>query len=274
MTIHHPMCEASTPFGAPMVAPPALKDEAEEVHQFLKSVRAKEPAVSMADLWVLASMYALSSLGGPLTLTKWGNREASSEELDIRPAVIQETLTDINQFKKILCDQGFPLQEIAAMMGHRTVGYHHFQLWTLPGATSAEANPAYPEKRKCTADPLVFDNQYFINLTEKGWKPNKLKIPSHEILEHRASGKQQPANVGKSMPFLPFWRKGPQEEEVTVYTCDDPSITMLPIDIGLLTDPLLRGWVVRLAENEIKFFNSYEAVLHRIHLKGYHAADM
>ena len=263
MTAHHVFADSKQPFGAPMLAPPELKRDAEEILDFLKTVQEKEPQVSMADLWVLASVYALSGLGGPQTTFKWGNREASGDVLEIAPSKVLESSYDALPAKKLLVSQGFAMQDIAALMGHRTVGYH---------VTSLQPGEA---RRKCTIDEFVFDNDYFINLIENGpW------------VEPEVS-KKAAAKRRKSGGFSWLWGGGKSKQQQMDQQQDSgenhyllsshpemAKMAMQPIDKALSEDPLIRGWMQKYAENEIKFFLAFAELITKIHTRGYIETDL
>lgn len=223
ITVHHVFSNTKTPFGAPLVVPEELKEEASEILRVLRQVQRDQPQVSLADLWVLASCYALSGLGGPIADSRWGNRPCASEDVPIvvtKPQ-IKESGRDVMLLKRLLVDQDFPCHEMVALVGHRTLGCH------LGSKTD-----------RCTRNPVVFDNDYFINLKEHKWLSNK---------------------------------KG------DLFMCNDDDaadLKMQPIDLSLLDDSLTSGWVTKFAENEIKFFNTFAAALQKIHLRGYFVNDM
>jgi hypothetical protein len=65
MNLHYIMSETSSPFGAPMVAPPTLKPEAEELARFVREKHIEHPHCSVPDMWVMLTRKASLRLGGP-----------------------------------------------------------------------------------------------------------------------------------------------------------------------------------------------------------------
>jgi len=124
----------------------------------LHSIKEKHPSVSHADFWAFAAGVAVEEMGGPKIHFRPGRTDA--KHTDSAP---EGRLPDANlgadHLREIFYRQGFTDQDIVALSGAHTVGHCHLDRSGFEGPW--------------TAEPLKFDNSYFVDLLNKKWEPSK-----------------------------------------------------------------------------------------------------
>eukprot|EP00796_Vickermania_ingenoplastis_P005366 gene5366-3861_t len=120
MTAHHLLSAATTPFGSPMVVPPANEKAGAELQRLVDGWHAAYPERSVPDIWALVSHKATTSLGGPRVPLSIGRTAADSplaKRLAVTPARIPEDCLDARRLKRLLADQGLSLEQMVALVG-------------------------------------------------------------------------------------------------------------------------------------------------------------
>lgn len=218
MVLHYALSGTATPFGAPMVAPPYLKEEAEELLDLVLELHEENPAISVPDLWAILSGKALARLGGPNITIRRGREgpeeiHAPEEEfLQIAPSLVPEDKRDVLSMKRLLAHQGFSLEQIVALIScYRNIGFHACANFH----TKEEVKPHMARNRniigpdtsnfnlpdlidKCTLDPYVFGGEYFDLLLDYDWKQAGIFKKSDS---YRCSGKDRRREVVLLDPF-------------------------------------------------------------------------
>jgi catalase (peroxidase I) len=123
----------------------------------LEPVKVANPWISYGDLWTLAGVVAIESMGGPKIVWKPG-RSDKAKESDCPP---QGRLPDATQGAKHIRDvfyrMGFNDREIVALSGAHGLGRCHKERSGFVGPW--------------TYTPIRFSNQYFVLLTKEKWIP-------------------------------------------------------------------------------------------------------
>jgi len=171
-------------------------------------VKKRHPNVSYADLYGYAACVAIEFLGGPKVPYNFGR--ADDEHSHRCPA--HGRLPDASQgaahlrqlFAQRMC---FTDQEIVALLGGHTFRRCHKVRSGFDGPW--------------TTHPLRFDNEYFINLVSREWRPRKWDGP----LQY------EDVQTGKLM--------------------------MLPTDLALIQDPAFRKYVEIYAADQARFFKDF-----------------
>jgi hypothetical protein len=247
ITVHHAMSDAATPFASPLIVPPEFEAEAAALAEYLGGVIERQPQALMADLWVCASQQSLSAVGGPLPAMRWGRIQ------DVEPARPYEVLAaparDTLGLKKHLAGRNFTIDEIVALVGHRTLGCHGVTCEAQRGALVARASPdgagAAPTSAPTAARPAsgsttpgLFDSDYYACLLNGAWAPRSRRAPA-DLVNARV-----------------------------------PHTHMAPLDMLLLGDAMLQGWAAKFAENEVRFFNCYQRAMDKVYDMGWEGTPL
>lgn len=131
--------------------------------KLLEPIKAKFPWISYADLWTLAGVVALESMGGPTI--PW--RAGRIDKPDGKECPPDGRLPDASQgaahIRDIFGRMGFNDQEIVALSGAHTLGRCHTD-------RSGFVNP-------WTNAPTTFSNLYFQELVNNKWTKKKWSGP-------------------------------------------------------------------------------------------------
>lgn len=266
MALHHLMTQAPTPFGAPMVAPPELKAEAEELLEFVKRIHAEQPQFSIPDLWALMCSKALERLGGPIVHPLRGRPHLDAKGpketlLTFPPNVVLTTQRDVLRFKRLLASQRYSVDEaVAALAGLRNIGYHPAVLGQVAAASGTESmrpatlvervDKAHPTpetqltakvttQRKCSLDPYVFGGEYFNYLLDYHWDEQPVQSLKHPM--DRRDGE------GHTVSSPSLWRtligqgSSASQAHSKVWTCSEGRRRR----VDVLVDPLSEAYAVR-----------------------------
>jgi hypothetical protein len=264
MALHHLMAQTSTPFGAPMVAPPELKKEAEELLEFIKQLHAEQPQFSIPDLWALTCSKALERLGGPIVHPLRGRKHINAKGptetlLVFPPHLVLTDQRDILRLKRVFAAQRYSVDEaVAALAGLRNIGYHPAVVSdvlrgeTMKPATVVERmDKAHPTQetllaakvvtqRKCSLDPYVFGGEYFNYLLDYHWTETPVRSLKHP--SDRRDGD------GGVLPELSWWRKlvgsskgSSASADARVWTCSESRRRR----VDILVDPLSEAYAMR-----------------------------
>jgi len=151
----------------------------------LEAVKQKNPDVSYADLWVLASYVAIENMGGPHIEFKGGRKDATDEKACPPNGRLPDASKGAQHVRDIFYRMGFNYQEIVALVG----GGH-----TLGRCHKDRSNYVGPWTRA----PTTVSNEFFRVLFEEDWQVKQKEG------EKPWSGAQQFENKkGKDLMMLP-----------------------------------------------------------------------
>eukprot|EP00943_MAST-04B_sp_MAST-4B-sp1_P000437 g437.t1 len=125
----------------------------------LKSVKAKHPEVSYADIWALGGKFSVEFSGGPTIDVRIGRVDKPDGSYCPPDGRLPDAAQGAQHLRDVFYRQGFNDQEIVCLSGAHTMGRCHRTRSGFDGPW--------------TQDPLKFDNQYFKNLFYMNWKPRK-----------------------------------------------------------------------------------------------------
>ena len=178
------------------------------IRDLLEPVKRRHPEISYADLYVIASAMAIEFTGGPQVPVRLGR----TDEPDGRRCPENGRLPDATQGAQHLRDvfyrMGMNDQEIVALSGGHTLGSCHRVRSGFDG--------------QWTSKPLSFDNEYFVNLITKQWRPRE-------------------------------W-EGPRQ-----FTDESGRLMMLPTDLALIEDAAFRRYVEAYARDGALFSRDFAA---------------
>eukprot|EP01125_Pyxidicula_operculata_P005471 TRINITY_DN193_c2_g2_i1.p1 TRINITY_DN193_c2_g2~~TRINITY_DN193_c2_g2_i1.p1 ORF type:complete len:528 (-),score=143.00 TRINITY_DN193_c2_g2_i1:149-1732(-) len=189
----------------------------------LEPIRAAYPQVSLADFWQLAAVAAISAMGGPQIPFRYG-RTDHSEPQSTPDGRLPDASKGADHLRELFAKRmGFSDQEIVALSGAHTLGRCHKDRSGYEGAW--------------TAQPLVFDNQYFVDLVNKKW----------ELSEK--DGKK-------------------------VYVDGQTDLIMLPSDMVLVTDGSFAEYTKAFAQNSEEFFVQFTKAFQKLQELGYEEGSL
>lgn len=136
--------------------------------KWLEQIKAKHPAISYADLWILAGIVAIEEMGGPKIKFIPGRTDSADATTPGNDAPTPDgRLPDGDKHAQHLRDifyrQGFNDQEIVALSGAHALGRCHTDRSGFDGPW--------------TRAPTTFSNEYFRLLFEDTWTPRKWDGP-------------------------------------------------------------------------------------------------
>ncbi|KAF5828413.1 heme peroxidase, partial [Dunaliella salina] len=142
------------------------------------------PAVSLADLVMLAGAHAVWQCNGPDILLRIGRPDAPGPDPEGR---LPDENSSAALLKANFADKGFSARELVALSGAHTIGKHI--CWT----TGEEGSPrsgcvTRPQGNKGFGGPYAFDNTYYKELLKKPWTNTKdsmasmIGLPSDHVL--------------------------------------------------------------------------------------------
>ena len=202
----------------------------------MEPVKAANPDMTYADIYVLAGVVAIEEMGGPNVGFRWGRSDAVVEAApsqDARfspdgrlPDGAKDTKTEtIQHLRDIFYRMGFDDQAIVALSGAHAVGRCHTDRSGFWGPwTYAET---------------TFSNQYFVKLLDESqqWQPKT---------EH--NGKK--------------WSGPPQ------FVNQKGDLMMLHTDMALTWEPEFKKWVDIYAEDEERWFNDFSKYYQQLNELG------
>ncbi|KAL1514916.1 hypothetical protein AB1Y20_003996 [Prymnesium parvum] len=116
----------------------------------LEPIKQAVPLISYADLWQLAAVVSIEMMGGPRVPFRVGRVDATSAEECAPRGMLPDAHGDATHLRKVFYRMGFNDREIVALVGAHTLGRCHPQFSGFNGPW--------------TANPLAFDNKFFITL--------------------------------------------------------------------------------------------------------------
>lgn len=126
----------------------------------LEAVKLKFPDLSYGDLWSLAAVVAIESMGGPKIFWRPGRSDCTEASVPKLPdGLLPDASQGSNHLRDIFYRMGFTDQEIVALSGAHTLGRCH-------ATSSGYVNP-------WTNAPTTFSNLYFQELFNNKWSVKK-----------------------------------------------------------------------------------------------------
>lgn len=179
----------------------------------LKPVLRACPELSTGDVWTLAGATAVELCGGPKIDHALGRVDAPRSACP-PPGRLPDAAQGAAHLRKVFYRMGFNDKEIVALSGAHTLGRCHKTRSGFDGPW--------------TSKPLVFDNEYFVNLIERDWVARE-------------------------------WDSNFQYTDAAT-----KSLTMLPTDVALKTDPKFRVHAERYARDEAAFKADFKAAFEKL----------
>ncbi len=133
-----------------------------------------------ADLYGFAGVVAIEFLGGPRVPFNFGRTDDATGARCPANGRLPDALQGADHLRDLFgARMGFSDQEIVALSGAHTLGRCHAVRSGFDGPW--------------TTHPLRFDNEYFVNLLNRTWKPRKWTGPLQVVLF--------PSSFVMSLPF-------------------------------------------------------------------------
>jgi len=178
------------------------------IRDLLHPVKNAHPDISYADLYTAAACFGIEFLGGPKVPFNLGRIDAADGTRCPAHGRLPDATKDASHLREVFGTRmGFTDREIVALSGGHTLGRCHASRSGFDGPW--------------TTHPLRFDNEYFINLITRTWKPRNWNGPLQ--FEDEETGK----------------------------------LMMLPTDMALLDDPKFKSIVEEYAKDESVFFRDF-----------------
>ena len=193
------------------------------------------PRISLADLWAFAANVALEAMGGPTVATRFGRRDAPPQPRS------EDEITKADG--RLVDESALGIEKKAAYLRriYSAKGLRDREIVALQGRhTVGECmlDGAAHSDGTWSEAPHAFDNSYFLDLLRKTYEPHG-----------SSSG-------------------------ATVYKCGSSGTVMTAIDIALLGDAALRGWVETYASDSAKFKSEFAAAWTKVQELGYDASQL
>lgn len=128
----------------------------DKARDFLEPIKQKFPSLSYSDVWSLAAVCAIKTMGGPDISWRAG-RVDSTGAVDATPdGRLPDATQGCPHLRSVFNRMGFTDQEIVALSGAHALGMCHADASGFVGPW--------------TLSPLSFDNAFFVNLVTMKWK--------------------------------------------------------------------------------------------------------
>lgn len=129
----------------------------------LEKIKAKYPGLSYADLWTLAGVVAVESMGGPKIPWRPGRSDKPDGKACPPDGRLPDAAKGAPHVRDVFSRMGFNDQETVALLGAHAVGRCHTDRSGYDGPW--------------TQSPTVFSNDFFVQLMENKWTEKKWKGP-------------------------------------------------------------------------------------------------
>jgi hypothetical protein len=228
----------------------------------------------------------------------------------VTPSVLQDDRKDVLKIKRHLVQSGFGTDEITALLALvRGLGYHsssgmrgalqlsdeqRAQRVSDPGfvgVAGVDELYLYESDRKCTTEPYIFGTQYFVNLLSYNWKKENRRGTLYRCREEDRRSLNIYINQFSSENFEELIRRSgrvPMTEEEAAVAEDKLKgkidairalgpcgrVSMEPIDLSLLDDGLIQGWMHRFIADEPRLFAVVSSAMDRILKSGYNLNNL
>jgi len=135
----------------------------EHARILLEKVKQKHPGISYADLWSLAGVVAIESMGGPKIVWRPGRSDKPDSTHCTPDGRLPDASKGASHVREIFSRMGFSDRETVALVGAHAVGRCHTD-------RSGYSGP-------WTNSPTVFSNDFFVQLLENKWTKKKWSGP-------------------------------------------------------------------------------------------------
>ena len=126
-----------------------------KARDLLEPIKAKFPWISYADLWTLAGVVAIESMGGPVVPWRPGRVDAATGAACPPDGRLPDAKQGASHVRDVFSRMGFSDQEMVALIGAHAVGRCHTDRSGFWGPWNFS--------------PTTFSNLYFVELTTKKW---------------------------------------------------------------------------------------------------------
>jgi catalase (peroxidase I) len=184
--------------------------------EIAESTAVAASGMSNADLWALAACVAVKDMGGPEVTFRQGRKDAESIEECVEEGRHPDADKGCDHLRKVFYRMGLDDRGIVALSGAHTVGSCHADRSGFEGPW--------------TAEPLKFDNSYFVDLLEKKWVDSTSSKGCLQKKDEEAGGK----------------------------------CMMLISDVALLEDEKMKAIVEEYAKDQSKFFDDYAKAFQKL----------
>jgi cytochrome c peroxidase len=210
---------------------------------FLEPLK-KKYGISYGDLWTLAGVAAVESMGGPTIPWRAGRKDVDEKQVKPLPdgrlpnANMGCPVATNSHIRDIFGRMGFNDRETVALIGAHSVGRCHL-----------EGKESHPRLLSPLIRPLVFIASGF-------WGPwtNAETTFSNEFFRLLVEEKWTQKKTHDGKPWT-----GPMQ-----YEAQNGQIMMLPADLWLVEDPEFKKVVELYAKDEQVFFNDFAAAFGKL----------
>ena len=129
----------------------------------LEPIKAKNPAISYADLWTLAGVVAIEEAAGPVIPWRPGRSDKPDGSHCPPDGRLPDASKGASHVRDVFYRMGFNDQEIVALIGAHALGRCHADRSGFSGPW--------------TKSPTMFSNDFFRELVDQKWTPKKWNGP-------------------------------------------------------------------------------------------------
>jgi len=187
----------------------------------LYPIHVRHPEISQADIWTLAGACAVEFLGGPAVPHKLGRSDDKDGARCPPNGLLPDAAQGAQHLRDVFYRMGFNDRDIVALSGAHTLGRCHLVRSGFDG--------------KWTDNPLVFDNQYYVNLMTLDWQPKQTLAGKNQFEAQASNG---------------------------------DILMMLPTDIALRTDPEFAKYAALYMREQATFFTDFASAYSRLMAAG------
>ncbi|ORC93228.1 putative ascorbate-dependent peroxidase [Trypanosoma theileri] len=130
----------------------------DKARKALEPLKQKYPQISYADLWSLAAVVSIETMGGPAVPWRWGRVDAKDGSVCGPDGRLPDGSKTQNHVREVFTRLGFNDDETVALIGAHTCGECHLE------------NSGF--KGPWTHDKYGFDNSFFTELFNNEWEIN------------------------------------------------------------------------------------------------------
>jgi catalase (peroxidase I) len=130
----------------------------------LEKVKQKHPGITYADLWSLAGVVAIESMGGPQIKWRPGRSDKDDGSHCTPDGRLPDATKGADHIREVFYRMGFNDREIVALVGAHALGRCHPDRSGFSGPW--------------THSPTVFSNDFFVQLLENKWTQKKWNGPT------------------------------------------------------------------------------------------------
>jgi len=130
---------------------------------FLEPIKQQNPGITYADLYTLAGVVAIESMGGPKVPWRAGRTDAKDGSACPPDGRLPDAEKDQSHVRQVFGRMGFSDQEMVALIGAHAIGRCHKDRSGYDGPW--------------TNSPTTFSNEFFRLLLEEKWVPRQWKGP-------------------------------------------------------------------------------------------------